>query len=366
MRQRVLKAQEALRQTDNDLILLCDRENLIYFTGITEIECGGLIIPRDGEPVLITLWLDLPFFHGRTNLPLEGYVYRKETLAQKIAAWINSRGYRAPKIMFSKYFVEVGVFTTLLNLVPGLSGVDGSLFFYQLRAVKDATELGYIRKASEIVSVGMKAAIDSLKPGMSETEVLGAAEYAMRNHGSQGHPFRMQVLDESRQMMVHPIATDQTLRNNQYVVIHLGAVYQGYVSKMCRSVALGKANPQKEALYHLTVEAQKAAISAAVPGASCDDVYQAAKQILSKAKMEKYLIDDIGYGIGIRQSEFSPIIGKNRKEKLQTGMAIDLMFPSVYHPQYGGTRIADVVFVGNPPEVVTNYNEFPAITSIEG
>ena len=58
---RIRRTQMALKQTDNDFILICDRENLIYYTGITEIECGALIIEPEGIPTLVTLWLAIPF-----------------------------------------------------------------------------------------------------------------------------------------------------------------------------------------------------------------------------------------------------------------------------------------------------------------
>lgn len=44
-----------------DLLFVVGRENLIYFTGVTQIECMALLIPEKGDPVAVTLWLDSAF-----------------------------------------------------------------------------------------------------------------------------------------------------------------------------------------------------------------------------------------------------------------------------------------------------------------
>lgn len=36
-------------------------------------------------------------------------------------------------------------------------------------------------------------------------------------------------------------------------------------------------------------------------------------------------------------------------------MAVDLMFPTIYHPTLGGPRVTDTLFVTDPPEILTKY-----------
>ncbi|NLN98403.1 MAG: aminopeptidase P family protein [Eubacteriaceae bacterium] len=356
---RIRRTQMALKQTDNDFILICDRENLIYYTGITEIECGALIIEPEGIPTLVTLWLDIPFFKQKIDYPIVGYIFGKETLGSKVCDLLKKKGYKDPKILFSKYFIEVGVYESLRKNFQNMTVANGTEFFYKIRSIKDKTELDYIRKASDIVVKGMESVVDAIQPGMTESEVLGIAEMSMRKAGSEGHPFRMQVLNEERQAMVHPHALDTTLHNNQYVVVLIGACYKGYVSKITRSIALGKVSPEKEDTYHLMHQAQKAAIAASKPGTPVQEVYHAAYRVIDEAGYGKHLIDAIGYGIGIRQSEFYPVINKNGSHVLEKGMAVDMIFPTLYHPVKAGPRILDVVFVDDEPEVVTQFEDFP-------
>ena len=88
------------------------------------------------------------------------------------------------------------------------------------------------------------------------------------------------------------------------------------------------------------------AIQALRPGASANEVDAAARVMVVEAGMEKQYLDVAGYGVGIRQSEFYPIIGKGRSERIEAGMVVDLLLPTIYRKHGGGPRITDCVYVG--------------------
>lgn len=52
-----------------------------------------------------------------------------------------------------------------------------------LRIVKDEEEISPILNAAKVAVQGMAAALKSLKPGMTESQVAAEAEYAMRQAG---------------------------------------------------------------------------------------------------------------------------------------------------------------------------------------
>jgi Xaa-Pro aminopeptidase len=61
--------------------------------------------------------------------------------------------------------------------------------------------------------------------------------------------------------------------------------------------------------------------------------------------------------VGLRQSEFYPIIGKGRTEVIEAGMVVDLLLPTIYQKNIGGPRITDVILVGEQKnEILTGYN----------
>ena len=76
-------------------------------------------------------------------------------------------------------------------------------------------------------------------------------------------------------------------------------------------------------------------------------VYRAAYQIVSDAGYGKNFLDVIGYGIGIRQSEFYPIIDKDGDHVVEQNMVVDILLPTIYKPGVGGPRVTDTLLVGH-------------------
>jgi Xaa-Pro aminopeptidase len=167
----------------------------------------------------------------------------------------------------------------------------------------------------------------------------------MRKAGSEGSTFRMQVLRHDRQQLVHPYAGDFIIENNQPVVIHLGSSYKGYAAKMCRTAFLGTVSEEIKDIYRLLIEVQEIGRKALIPGARAGDIYDAVFDRIHKAGYAKLFMDHIGYGVGIRQSEFYPIIGKGLDHVIQENMITDLILPTVYLPRIGGPRITDTFWV---------------------
>lgn len=354
---RISALQQSLKAENVDMALFVDRENLIYYTGLTNIECMALIVPAEGEPVSITLWLDVPYVKSNSAVSnVLGYMFPSSSLGENIVKVINEMCIKAPRIGFTKYFVEFSVFDALRKGVEDIQFINITDLSYRLRAVKDEIEIQYIKKASEFLSEGMKAAVQSIKPGMTEVQVLAEAEYAMRKSGSEGATFRMQVLTQDRQLILHPYAGNNVINNNQTVVIHLGASYNGYTSKMCRTVALGRINTETEKIYNLLTAAQDKAVEKCVPPVAVKDVYDAAYNVIEEGGYGHNFLDVIGYGVGIRQSEFYPMIGRSTGHTLKEGMVVDLLLPTIYKKGAGGPRITDVLHItSGGAEFLTEY-----------
>jgi len=92
------------------------------------------------------------------------------------------------------------------------------------------------------------------------------------------------------------------------------------------------------------------------PGASSGEVDAAARDIIGEAGFGSAFLELVGYGVGLRQSEFYPVIGRGRTERIEAGMVVDLLLPTVYCKGIGGPRITDVIHVGaTANEVLTDY-----------
>ena len=341
---------------DLDLLLVTRRENAIYFTGLTEIECISVVIPRQGEAFAVTLWLDRAFVEQESGLRTHGYHFPRESLVGKTIEQIKAAGYAEPRIGFERYFVDFPVYDGLRAAFPETGFVGAADIFYHLRSVKEPGEVELIRRASKAACAGMEAAITAVRPGIRELDVLAEAEYAMLRAGSGGSPFRPQVVSGERTLLTHPQASEKTIASGEVVVIHLGATCEGYCSKLCRTVAVGGIPAGQEAVYRLLLAAQEKAIAALRPGSTCGQVDAAARELVVATGYEAAYLDQVGYGVGLRQSEFYPVIAKGRPEVIEGGMVVDLLLPTIYRPGIGGPRVTDVIHVGETAsEILTNF-----------
>ena len=353
---RIERAQKAMASAGLDILVVTNRENLIYFTGLTQIECLALIIPAEGEPCAVAIWLDADYVGENSGLKTHAYFFPRQTLGPVICDHIRSFDHKSPRIGFERYFVDFAVYDALRTEFSELNFIGAEELFYRLRSVKDAEELELIERASRAVCVGMDAAMKAVRPGAVELDVLAEAEYAMLRAGSAGSPFRPQVVSGDRTLIAHPTASPRRMCEGEPVVVHLGATCEGYCSKMARTAALGDISKEQAEVHALLLRALERAEEVLKPGVESGEVDGAAREVVEQAGFGKSWLESVGYGVGLRQSEFYPIIGRGRKEIIEPGMVIDLLLPTIYRKGHGGPRITDVIHVGeNRNKVLTAY-----------
>lgn len=357
---RIAALQTRLKEMSLDAAMIYDRENLIYFAGVDDLEGGALAIPAEGEPELFCLWMEAGHIREASGIrKVTPYVFPQNNQSTMMGAWLKTQGWTAPKLGFTRYFISLKDYQCLRDAAPDMEVCDIAIPCYEIRSVKALQEIEQMRIAGKALSAGMQAAINAVRPGMLETEVLAEAEYAMAKAGSMGSSFRMQVLTHKRQLNLHPYASRTPIENNGPVVIHLGASCNGYVAKMCRTVFLGKPNPESVRIYEVLKEAQQVAVESLHPGVTCGEVYERTKAYVEAQGYGKnWVMEHIGYGVGIRQSEFYPIISKGSAAVLQENMVVDLLLPTIYIPGIGGPRITDTIWIKQ--DGVEFLTDFPA------
>jgi Xaa-Pro aminopeptidase len=213
----------------------------------------------------------------------------------------------------------------------------------QQRVVKDADELKLIRAAVKLGAKVYEEAVQSLRPGVAETEVAATLEYAARQAGADGMSFETIVAAGKRGALPHGRASAVPIPRSGYVVIDSGVILRGYCSDMTRTLHVGRVNRAERTWYEAVLEAQLASIAAVKPGVTAGEVDEAARGVLRKAKLDRYFTHSTGHGVGLEIHE-PPRLGKEQTERLEPGMVITIE-PGIYLPGKGGIRIEDMVVV---------------------
>jgi Xaa-Pro aminopeptidase len=336
LRRRMLQARLAERRMS--AIVSIKPANWYYLTGFTG-EAGALLVTKSR-----TVFITDGRFLQQAKEETRGVQVVKHPASLMECVGEHIRSLRLRGIGFDSGEMSVGQFEALRRAAgkkARWTRADGEIA--GLRQRKDHKEIEQMRAAGQLAVEVMKHALRMLKPGVRELEVAAEVEYHMRKKGASGPAFETIVAFGERSAHPHARPSAKRLRKNELVVLDLGAILGHYCSDITRTVFVGRA-PKRVREWHGAVqEAQAAAISAVRVGKTCGEVDGAARQVLSKYRLERYFVHSTGHGLGLEVHE-DPRVARNQKQVLASGNVITIE-PGVYIPGIGGIRIEDDVVV---------------------
>jgi Xaa-Pro dipeptidase len=329
-----------------DVAFVMKPHNITYFAGYAPV-CAGVLFFRHGEPLFCTLWLDAPEAKRFCRIPhILTYRFPRERLTTKMIDTIRKRAPRPGRIGVEKDFMLLRDYDAIRAGFPDAEFVDITPHIDRLRAVKSPEEIEHIRRSAAISDKAMKAALKAVAPGVTELDVAAEAEYMMKRSGSERPAFSTFVASGKRSLLAHPIASRRKIQEGEAVVIDLGATWEGYASDICRTTFAGEPGPEQLTYLKTIVRAQEAGANALRNGAACGEIYDAVYGVLMEADLGKSLPDDIGYGVGLRQSEFYPVIEKGSPTILKENMVVALLQTTSFSTKIGGLRVEDTYHIG--------------------
>lgn len=312
--------------------------NLIYFTDYLSEE-AKLLVPRDGESVL---YVDGRFYEEAKE-KVKGcrveLAKKKAVLDEMVQSQIKDL--KLKRIGFDA--LDVAVYLNFSKALENSEFIPKNEIVMRLRKVKDKQEIEYIKKAAELTSKGMKAAVETVKPGLREYEVAAEAEYKMRKSGSGMLAFDTIVAGGFRSAFPHARCTDYKIKNGDLVVIDLGASFHNYRADMTRTVVAGKPSAKQEKIYKIVKDAQQKAFQSVKAGVKCVDVDAVARKHIEKQGYAVYFVHGLGHGVGLEVHE-SPTLNSESKDVLQSGNIVTVE-PGIYIAGFGGVRVEDTVLV---------------------
>ena len=227
----------------------------------------------------------------------------------------------------------------------------------QPRLVKDASEIATLRDAAARLTGVAESAFRSIRSGVTEREVAGSIEMAMRAAGYERLAFDTIVASGPNAALPHYRAGTRILRPGDLVVLDFGGVLDGYCSDLTRTVSVGAPTPDALRLHAAVRDAQRAAMEAVKPGVPATSVDGAARGLLESRGLGEAFGHGTGHGLGLDIHE-EPRVGPPRSHsasvQLEPGMVFTIE-PGAYLPGMGGVRIEDDVLVtGDGCEVLTS------------
>jgi Xaa-Pro aminopeptidase len=347
---RIAALVDSLTAAHVDALLVTSLPNVRYLTGFSGSSALLLVTTRD--VVLIT------DFRYKTQAPDEvGDVARVIIEAQSLWAGLWQQLGQVPGtpvVGFESAHVLHRDFQRLMEAGSRWQWRPTLDLVETLRERKDADEVGQIEKAAGIATRALERTLAAVRVGMSELEVAGLLEHALRDEGSEGFPFPTIVAAGARSALPHARASSARVREGDLLLLDFGAELGGYCSDITRTVVVGRANDEQREMYEIVKVANEQAARDIRPGMSGRDADAIARGYIERRGFGDLFGHGLGHGVGLEVHE-APRLSRTAEAPLTPGSVVTIE-PGVYRPGWGGVRIEDdVVLDASGPRILTQF-----------
>ncbi len=232
---------------------------------------------------------------------------------------------------------------------PHLNIVSATPVTAGCRMIKDAHEIECMRLACRATLLVYRALAQSVKEGMTTTDVRGLIASAYERVGFEGEASLN--VDEFT-ALPHGSRQPQRLREGSILMLDDGCLVEGYGSDITRTFVLGKPTDKMKSVFELVKHAQTAALREARPGVLLADVDAATRKVIVDGGYGPgftYFTHRVGHGIGMDGHEWpyfvkNNMFGGDRAPHLKAGMILSDE-PGIYIKGEFGVRLEDELLV---------------------
>jgi Xaa-Pro aminopeptidase len=328
---------ELLRQEALDALLVTHLPNVRYLCGFSGT--NAILLVAAGRR-----WLFTDFRYADQAQQEVGSAARVmiESVSLWRGVWEVLRGARGMHaIGFESAHLPHRDFERLLK--------DGSAWTWKpvvdmverLREQKSADEVALIRAAAEVAGAALADTLDAVRSGMTELQVAGILEHALRDHGSEAAPFQPIVASGDRTALPHAQAGHRAIAPGDLLLLDFGATIGGYCSDVTRTVVVGKASDRQREVHGAVLAANDAARERVRSGMTGKEADAIARDVLAQYGLGESFGHGLGHGIGLQVHE-GPRLSRIAEQVLPD-RAVVTIEPGAYVSGWGGVRIEDNV-----------------------
>jgi Xaa-Pro aminopeptidase len=223
-----------------------------------------------------------------------------------------------------------------------------------LRERKDEHEVALIETANGIATRALERTLPQVRAGMSELEIAGVLEKALRDEGSEGFPFPSIVASGPRSALPHARSTERRVAAGEFLLLDFGAELGGYCADVTRTFVVGHAASEQREIYDIVRTANESASRQVRAGMSGRDADAIARDYIEQRGFGELFGHSLGHGLGLEVHE-APRLARTADGALAEGAVITIE-PGIYRAGWGGVRIEDDVFLAaDGPRILTGF-----------
>ncbi|HED12634.1 MAG TPA: ectoine hydrolase DoeA [Gammaproteobacteria bacterium] len=351
--ERKTRVHHAMAEQGIDLLLATDPSNMAWLTGYDgwsfyTHQC--VILPLGEEPIwfgremdakgaLRTVYMSPERILG---YPDEYVMSTERHPMDYLSAILRDRHWDHGRVSveMDNYYFSAACYASLQKNLPDTRFVDATVLVNWQRAVKSTQEIAYMRQAARIVESTHARALAIIEPGMRKNDLI-AEIYHCSITGVDGHggdyPAIVPLVPTGADASApHLTWDDRPIPADSGTFLELAGCFHRYHCPVSRTIYLGMPPQKWRHAEQAIIEALAAALDAARPGNTCEEVSIALNKTLSRYGLTKD--SRCAYPIGL---SYPPDWGERTMSMragdhtvLQPGMTFHLM-PGLWFDDWG-------------------------------
>ena len=271
----------------------------------------------------------------------------KDAVAECVQGDIRRIGIGGKSIMSAE------IYETIMQVFPQAQLLKMDQILEPMRGVKSPAELEVIKYAYHLANLGMKAAVNAVRPGVTEREIAAEAEYVMRKNGSEGTGIDSIIVSGPNSRHILGRATTRVLQENDFLSITVAPRYEGYHGACARCVFVGTPDEKLLASVKAEIDAQNTCGANLIPGKFGRDVEAMGRAIMAKAGYGENFMYSGLHSVGVIEFE-PPILGPSSDTVIEENMVISVDIP-LHEADILGSRTEDgyIVTANGPVRLTT-------------
>lgn len=349
---RIRKVQQKLSEQKLDAVLLFAHEDIAYLTGYYAhlpwypadlFRLAPLIVFKDKEPLQVTTLVMTRRFKRQAAIErIASYDEYADSGFDFLEKLFVEEGLTKARVGYDPEKVVVHTIDGMRERAPGIEWVDASHIMPSIRAIKDNYEIEFLRRACDINRAGLKAAVETAKPGEREHYVAAMAEHAMRVAGAERFTEETMILSGEHVFDTRDRGSpERTIVDNGFLIADMGAVFGGYCSDQATTVFLGTPTKDQKSLMDLAREVYASTLAKIRPGMRACDIDGLAREHYQRSDLEgAHLPHLVGHGVGLEFHEV-PLLKPGVETIVEPGMTFTFE-PAVRWEGVGAVRFEEI------------------------
>jgi len=305
------KVLKKMRNESIDALLIFKQESMYWLTGYDTFgyvffQC--LILDQFGNIILLTRAPDLRQAQNTSNIKDIRIWIDKDSSNPNddLKIILNELNLKGKKIGI-EYEAYGLTGRNAIKLNSSLNNYcevkDKSELISELRLIKSAEEIIYVRKAAELADKALDEVWKNAKAGVSEAKILAEMERVIFEGGGDYPANEFIIGSGHNALLCRYQAEKRILSNLDQLTVEWAGTYKHYHSAMFRTIPIGKANPKHYKMYEACLKALISCEKKLVPKNTVGEVFDVHANTLDNLGYKKSRMNACGYSLG---ATFSP------------------------------------------------------------